>query len=64
MFFYHPWETLIWKISPLVICQTCGVIRNTLTGNDKYPVQDFGNFSSPIHMELSLKPTNFLNRFV
>ena len=28
-----------------------------MTANDKYIVQDFVNFSSPIQMKLSLKPT-------
>ena len=41
-----------------------GVFRNTLTANDKYPVQDCVNFSSPIQMQLSLKPTIFSYFFV
>ena len=28
-----------------------------MTANDKYPVQDCVNLSSPIQMQLSLKPT-------
>ena len=36
------------------------MFRNTLTVNDKYPVQDFVNFSSSIQTILSIKPTNFL----
>ena len=58
------WETLIWKISPLVICQILGVFCNTLTANDNFSVQDFGNLSSPIQMELYLKPTIFTDFFV
>ena len=37
---------------------------NTLTANDNYPVQECGNLSSPIQMELSLKPTIFVDFFV
>ena len=32
--------------------------------NDNYPVQDCGNLSSPIQMELYLKPTIFSDFFV
>ena len=35
------------------------MIRNTLSANDKYPVMDSMNLSSPIQMELSLKPIIF-----
>ena len=35
------------------------MFRNTLTANDKYPVQDCGNLSSPIQTQLSLKSTIF-----
>ena len=37
---------------------------NTLTANDKYPVRECVNFSSPIQMELSLKATVFSDSFV
>ena len=37
---------------------------NTLTANDKYPVQECVNFSSPIQMELSLKAKVFSDSFV
>ena len=37
---------------------------NTLTANDKYPVRDCVNFSSPIQMELFLEPTIFSDFFV
>ena len=40
------------------------VFRNTLTVNDKYPVQDCVNLSSPFQMQLSLKPTIFSDLFV
>ena len=36
------------------------MFRNTLTANDKYPVRDCENLSSPIQMQLSLKPKHFL----
>ena len=36
---------------------------NTLTANDKYPVRDCVNFSSPIQRRLSLKPTIFSEYF-
>ena len=37
---------------------------NTLAANDKYPVLDCVNMSSPIQMQLSLKPTFFSDFFV
>ena len=40
------------------------MFRNTLTANDKYPVRDCVNFSSPIQMELFLEPTIFSDFFV
>ena len=40
------------------------MFRNTLTANDKCPVQDCVNLSSPIQMQLSLKPTIFSDFFV
>ena len=40
------------------------MFRNTLTVNDKYPVQDFVNFSSSIQTILSIKPTKFSDFFV
>ena len=36
------------------------MFRNTLTANDNYPVQDCGNFFSPIQMQLSLKKKSSL----
>ena len=38
-----------------------GIFPNTLTANDNYPVEDSGNLSFPIQMQLSLKPKNFSN---
>ena len=40
------------------------LFRNTLTANDNYPLQDCENLSSPIQMELYLKPTIFSDFFV
>ena len=40
------------------------MFRHALTANDNYPVQESGNFSSPIQMELYLKPTIFSDIFV
>ena len=41
-----------------------GVFCNTLTANDKYPLPYCENFSSPIQMQLSLKPNTFFHSFV
>ena len=35
------------------------MFRNLFIANDKYPVRECVNFSSPIQMELSLKPRIF-----
>ena len=40
------------------------MFRNTLTANDNYPIQYFGNLSSPTQGELYLKPTIFADLFV
>ena len=40
------------------------MIRNTLTANDNYPVQECGKLSSPIQKELYLKQIIFSNFFV
>ena len=40
------------------------MFRNTLAANDKYLTQDCENFSSPIQMELPLKPKTFSEFFV
>ena len=40
------------------------MLRRTLTANEKHPVYDCVNLSSPIQMQLSLKPTNFSRSFV
>ena len=50
-------------MSPLVICSILGVFSNILTANDNYPVQECGNFSSPIQMELYLKENIFVDFF-
>ena len=58
------WETLILKISPLVICWILGVCRNTLTANDNHSVGDCVNLSSAIQMQLSFKPIFFSDLFL
>ena len=40
------------------------MFRNTLTGNDKYPVGDCENLLCPIQMQLFLKPETFSDSFV
>ena len=40
------------------------MFRNTLAANDKYPVRDCVNLSSPIQMQLSSKPIIFSDSFV
>ena len=40
------------------------MFRHAFTANDNYPVQESGNFSSPIQMELYFKPTIFSHIFV
>ena len=55
--FYHIfsslWMKMIRKISPLLNFQIIGVFFNTLTGDDKYPVQYCENLQFPIQMQLS-----------
>ena len=58
------WENLICKIYPLVTGYIVGVLRNSLTANDKYPVRDCENLSSLIQMRLSLKRSTFIYSFV
>ena len=40
------------------------MFRNTFTANDKYPVRDCVNLSSPSQMQLSLKPNIFSDYLV
>ena len=40
------------------------MFRNTLTANDKYPIRDCVNLSSPIQMQLYLQPRIFADFFV
>ena len=46
---------LIWKISPVVLGEILGVFLDTMTADDKYPVQDCKNLPLPIQMQLSEK---------
>ena len=40
------------------------LFRNKLTANDKYPVRDWENWSSPIQMQLPLKRKTFSDSVV
>ena len=44
---------MIWKISRLFKFEILSVFFNTLTADDKYPVQDCENLQFPIQMQLS-----------
>ena len=61
--FYHVfpsfWGKLIWELSPLVIGETLGVFLNTLTADNKYPVQDCENLRLSIQMQLCEKQKTF-----
>ena len=50
-------------MSPLVLGEILGVFVNTLTANDKYPVQDCDNFPLPTQMQLSEKRKTFSEFF-
>ena len=69
-----PWERLyhvfssfsgkvIWKMSPLVLCEILGESCNTLTADWKYFVQDCVNLPVRIQMQLSKNQKLFLNFF-
>ena len=66
--FYHVFSSLlrklIRKMAPLVLREIVGVFVNTLTADEKYPVQDAENLSIPIQMQLSEKPKSFSQFFV
>ena len=51
-------------MSPLVLRETLRVFVNTLTADDKYPVQDCTNLQVPIQMQLSEKRKTFSGLFV
>ena len=53
-----------WKKSPLLTCQSLGLIVNTLDADDKYPVLNNDNLTIPIQMQLSVKKKVFLNLFL
>ena len=50
-------------MSPLVLGEILGVFVNTLTANDKYPVQDCDNLPLPTQMQLSEKRKTFSEFF-
>ena len=51
-------------MSPLVLGEILGVFVNTLTANDKYPVQDCDNLPLPTQMQLSEKRKTFSEFFL
>ena len=55
--FYHIfsslWGELIWKISPLLLCEILREFFNTVTADDKYLFQDCENLQLLIQMQLS-----------
>ena len=55
---------LIWKISPLLLCEILPVLVNTLSAYDNYPIQDCENFPLLIQMQLSEKRKKFWQFFV
>ena len=52
---------LIWKISPLVISEILEVFVNTLSADDKYPVQDCESLALSIQMHYLRCEKHFLN---
>ena len=46
-------------MSPLVLGEILGVFLNTLTADGKYRVQDCGNMTLPIQMQLPEKEKTF-----
>ena len=66
--FYHVFSSfsgkLIWKMVLLVLCQIFGVFVKSLTGDGKYPAQDFQYLQLPIQMQLSQKRKTFSEFFV
>ena len=55
---------LIWNMSPLVLGEMLEVFVNTLTSDDKYPVEDSENWPLSIQMQLSEKQKKFAEFFV
>ena len=54
---------LIWKMSPLVLCQILGLSVNIWTSDGKYPVQGCENLQRPTQMQLSENPKFFFSIF-
>ena len=55
---------LIWKMSYLELCEKLGVVVNTLTADDKYPVEDWQNLPLSIQTQLFEKRKTFSESFV
>ena len=51
-------------MTPLVLSEILEVIVNTLTADDKYPVQDCRNLALAIQIQLSEKRKTFSQFFV
>ena len=51
--FWTLWMGMICKISPLLKLEILGVLVNTLTADDRYPVGHCENLQFPIQMQLS-----------
>ena len=66
--FYHLfssfWGKLILKKSPVVLGKILGVFLNTLTGDGKYPVEEWENWQLPNQMQLSEKRKTFSQFFI
>ena len=55
---------LIRKMSYLELCEKLGVVVNTLTADDKYPVEDWQNLPLSIQTQLFEKRKTFSESFV
>ena len=51
-------------MSPLMLGEASVVFVNRLTGDGKYPLQDYENLQLPIQMQLSEKGKKFFGLFV
>ena len=56
-------ENLIWKMSPVVLSKFLVVFLNTLTADDKYPVEDWENLQLPMKCNYLKNEKLFLNFF-
>ena len=54
---------LSWKKSLFLTCQILGLLVNTLTADERYPVLNRDNLTIPIQMQLSQKQKTFSGFF-